>query len=48
MGAGLVSPVMVGRSEQLARLRQLCDLARAGSPAVALLGGEAGVGKHRS
>jgi DNA-binding CsgD family transcriptional regulator len=47
MGAGLVSPVMVGRSEQLAGLRQLCDLACAGSPAVALLGGEAGVGKTR-
>jgi DNA-binding CsgD family transcriptional regulator len=47
MGAGLVSPVMVGRGEQLAGLRQLCDLACAGSPAVALLGGEAGVGKTR-
>jgi DNA-binding CsgD family transcriptional regulator len=47
MGAGLVSPVMVGRSEQLAGLRQLCELACAGSPVVALIGGEAGVGKTR-
>ncbi len=38
---------MVGRGEQLAGLRQLCDLACAGSPAVALLGGDAGVGKTR-
>jgi len=47
MGAGLVSPVMVGRSEQLAELKQLCDQVCAGSPAVALLSGEAGVGKTR-
>jgi predicted ATPase len=47
MGAGLVSPVMVGRGEQLAALRQLSDLTWAGSPAVVLLGGEAGVGKTR-
>ena len=38
---------MVGRGEQLAALRQLSDLACAGSPAVVLLGGEAGVGKTR-
>jgi DNA-binding CsgD family transcriptional regulator len=47
MGASLVSPVMVGRGEQLAALRQLSDLAFTGSPAVVLLGGEAGVGKTR-
>ncbi|MGH3297479.1 MAG: ATP-binding protein, partial [Trebonia sp.] len=47
MGATLVSQVMVGRGEQLATLRQLSDLAGAGSPAIVLLGGEAGVGKTR-
>jgi DNA-binding NarL/FixJ family response regulator len=47
MGASLVSPVMVGRGEQLATLRRLSDLACAGSPTVVLLGGEAGVGKTR-
>ncbi len=47
MGERLVSPVMVGRGGQLAALQQLSDLACAGSPAVALLGGEAGVGKTR-
>lgn len=47
MGASLVSPVMVGRGEQLAALRQVSDLAFASSPAVVLLGGEAGVGKTR-
>jgi AAA ATPase domain len=47
MSAGLVSPVMVGRGGELARLRQLSDLACAGSPGVVLLAGEAGVGKTR-
>jgi len=47
MGASLVSPVMVGRGEQLAALRRLSDAACAGSPTVVLLGGEAGVGKTR-
>jgi DNA-binding CsgD family transcriptional regulator len=47
MSASLISPVMVGRGEQLAALRQLSALAFAGSPAVVLLGGEAGVGKTR-
>ncbi len=47
MSAGLISPVMVGRSEQLAALRQLFDRVCAGSPAVVLLGGEAGAGKTR-
>jgi DNA-binding CsgD family transcriptional regulator/tetratricopeptide (TPR) repeat protein len=42
--AGL-SPVMVGRAEELARLRELA--ARAAGPEVVLLAGEAGVGKTR-
>ena len=47
MTAGLISPVMVGRSEQLAALREAFDRVREGSPAVVLLGGEAGAGKTR-
>jgi DNA-binding CsgD family transcriptional regulator len=42
--AGL-SPVMVGRADELARLRELA--ARAAGPQVVLLAGEAGVGKTR-
>ncbi len=38
---------MVGRGEQLAALRQSLDRVRSGSPAVVLLGGEAGAGKTR-
>jgi predicted ATPase len=37
----------VGRRGELARLRTLLDQAIGGSPAVVLLGGEAGVGKSR-
>jgi DNA-binding CsgD family transcriptional regulator/tetratricopeptide (TPR) repeat protein len=37
----------VGRAEELARLRELLDRAAAGAPLVALIGGEAGVGKTR-
>jgi DNA-binding NarL/FixJ family response regulator len=40
-----LSPVMVGRADELARLRQLA--ATTGEPAVALIGGEAGIGKTR-
>ncbi len=47
MGVGLISPVMVGRGEQLAVLRQVFDRVCAGSPAMVLLGGEAGAGKTR-
>jgi DNA-binding CsgD family transcriptional regulator/tetratricopeptide (TPR) repeat protein len=43
----VVSPVLVGRRGELARLRTLLDQAVGGSPAVVLLGGEAGVGKSR-
>src|SRR5207244_830504 len=42
--AGL-SPVMVGRTSELERLRRL--LTAAGGPQVALVSGEAGVGKTR-
>src|SRR6266487_5615000 len=40
-----LSPVMVGRGMELARLERL--LQRTGEPQVALVGGEAGVGKTR-
>jgi hypothetical protein len=40
-----LSPVMVGRGMELARLERL--LRRTGEPQVALVGGEAGVGKTR-
>jgi DNA-binding CsgD family transcriptional regulator/tetratricopeptide (TPR) repeat protein len=43
----VVSPVLVGRRDDLDRLRGLLDLAAGGDPAVALLAGEAGVGKTR-
>jgi DNA-binding CsgD family transcriptional regulator/tetratricopeptide (TPR) repeat protein len=43
----LVSPVLVGRRAELARLRTLLDHAIAGEPQVALVAGEAGVGKSR-
>jgi hypothetical protein len=39
------SPVMVGRAAELARLRELATAT--GNPAVALVGGEAGIGKTR-
>ena len=47
MAVGLTSPVLVGRDGQLAVLEQVFDRVRAGSPAVVLLGGEAGAGKTR-
>jgi MoxR-like ATPase len=40
-----LSPVMVGRAEELARLRTFTTLT--GGPAVALINGEAGIGKTR-
>jgi DNA-binding CsgD family transcriptional regulator/tetratricopeptide (TPR) repeat protein len=43
----LVSPVLVGRHAELGRLRSLLDQAVAGQPHVALVAGEAGVGKSR-
>jgi MoxR-like ATPase len=41
-----LSPVMVGRADELARLRELAADTGAG-PAVALISGEAGIGKTR-
>jgi DNA-binding CsgD family transcriptional regulator/tetratricopeptide (TPR) repeat protein len=40
-----LSPVMVGRADELARLRELAGTT--GDPAVALISGEAGIGKTR-
>ena len=47
MGVGLISPVMAGRSAEVAVLRRAFGRACQGSPAVVLLGGEAGAGKTR-
>ena len=41
------SPVLVGRSEQLAILDAALERARAGGPSTVLIGGEAGIGKTR-
>ncbi|MEU2611948.1 AAA family ATPase [Micromonospora sp. NPDC007271] len=41
------STVLVGRQQELAGLREALGRARAGEPATALVGGEAGVGKTR-
>ena len=45
MSASVVSPVFVGRQEEVASLTALLDQVQAGEPAFALIGGEAGVGK---
>jgi len=42
-----VSPVLVGRAEQLALLDDALATTRRGEPATVLIGGEAGVGKSR-
>ena len=42
-----VSEVMIGRESELTELRTLFDEALAGSPRVAIIGGEAGIGKSR-
>jgi DNA-binding CsgD family transcriptional regulator len=47
MGVGLISPVMAGRSSEVAVLRRAFGRVCQGSPAVVLLGGEAGAGKTR-
>ena len=41
------SPVLVGRSEELAILDAALERARAGGPSTMLIGGEAGIGKTR-
>jgi predicted ATPase len=47
MSADVQSPVFVGRREEMASLTALLDRARQGEPAIALIAGEAGVGKTR-
>lgn len=42
-----VSPVLVGRDEQLAELGTALAAARGGAPVTLLIGGEAGIGKSR-
>jgi ATP/maltotriose-dependent transcriptional regulator MalT len=46
-GGDLASPVLVGRQDELERLRRALSRVQAGEPAVALIAGEAGVGKTR-
>jgi DNA-binding CsgD family transcriptional regulator/tetratricopeptide (TPR) repeat protein len=47
MSVSVVSPVFIGRREELATLATLIKQAQARQPAFALIGGEAGVGKTR-
>ncbi|HEX7106443.1 MAG TPA: AAA family ATPase, partial [Acidothermaceae bacterium] len=47
MSASVVSPVFVGRASELAALEAALTAAADGQPGVALVGGEAGVGKTR-
>jgi DNA-binding CsgD family transcriptional regulator/tetratricopeptide (TPR) repeat protein len=47
MPARLSSPVLIGREPEMAVLLDALDRAEAGSPAVVLVGGEAGIGKTR-
>ncbi len=47
MTISVVSPVFIGRRTELASLTTRLDRVQAGQPAVALIGGEAGVGKTR-
>ncbi|HET7049843.1 MAG TPA: AAA family ATPase [Solirubrobacteraceae bacterium] len=47
MQPGLVSPVFVGRGEELDGLMEALESAGVGEPAVVVVGGEAGVGKTR-
>src|SRR5215470_46539 len=46
-GVAAVSPVLVGRAAEVAVLGESWALARGGSPATVLIGGEAGIGKTR-
>jgi ATP/maltotriose-dependent transcriptional regulator MalT len=47
VGVGVVSPVFIGRQEEVSSVAALMGRAQAGEPAFALVGGEAGVGKTR-
>jgi DNA-binding CsgD family transcriptional regulator len=47
MSPSVVSPVFIGRQEEMTALTAMLGQAGAGLPAVALVGGEAGVGKTR-
>lgn len=47
MSVGVVSPVFIGRQHEMALLTAPMRRAGGGEPAVALIGGEAGVGKTR-
>jgi predicted ATPase len=42
-----VSPILVGRADQLSALEAALAQARAGEPSAVLIGGEAGIGKSR-
>jgi len=47
MASRVSSPVLIGRSQELERLRAALELAREGHGSATLVGGEAGVGKTR-
>jgi DNA-binding CsgD family transcriptional regulator len=47
VGANVVSPVFIGRREELSSLASLLEGIQDGEPAFALIGGEAGIGKTR-
>ena len=47
MAAGLSSPVLVGRDDDLGRLRAVLDVVSGGTPRIVVIGGEAGIGKTR-
>ncbi|HEY3976986.1 MAG TPA: AAA family ATPase [Streptosporangiaceae bacterium] len=47
MSISVVSPVFIGRREEIASGSALLDRARSGEPAFLVIGGEAGVGKTR-
>jgi hypothetical protein len=47
VSANVVSPVFIGRQDEMRALDRLLDRAQARDAAFALIGGEAGVGKTR-
>ena len=47
VSGNVVSPVFIGRQDEMRSLERLADRARSGDAAFALIGGEAGVGKTR-